>query len=99
MTRSIDYTRAACRGMDAALFLDQNCAKEVLAVCDRCPEQAACIVVNIRERHGVWGCSERARRRVRTALRQNPGMTDEQIVALGRRSSAYREPRSSVAAG
>lgn len=97
MTRTIDYSRAACQGMDAGLFLDQNHAKETLAVCDTCSVQAACIVVNIRERHGVWGCSERARRRVRAALRVDPTMGDEQIVALARRSSSYREPRTAVA--
>jgi hypothetical protein len=97
MTREIDYRRAACRGMDANLFFDQDITNEMLAVCDRCEVQAACIVVNIRERGGVWGCSERARRRVRMALRENPDMTDDEIIELGRRKSSYREPKVFVA--
>lgn len=78
---------AECRGVDPAVFLDPDSTDEALAICDTCVVQAACIVVNLRERNGVWGCSERARRRVRTALAADPSMSDDEIVALARRGT------------
>ena len=76
--------------MDPEVFFDADRAAEALTVCDACSEQAACIASNLTERGGVFGCSERARRRAKVALRMNPDITDEELIAIARRTSASR---------
>lgn len=90
MTRTIDYSAAACRDAEPELFFDAERAAEALAICDRCSQQAACIANNLLERGGVFGCSERARRRAKVALKINPDISDEELIAIARRTSASR---------
>ncbi|MFZ4431567.1 MAG: WhiB family transcriptional regulator [Microthrixaceae bacterium] len=66
-----DYDRAACRGANTDLFFDQQTIMQAQAICDTCEIQGACILDNLNEKIGVFGCSERARRRVRRAIRKN----------------------------
>ena len=60
--------------------------REALAVCQQCPVQGDCVMANYHEQHGVWGCSERCRKRLRKLALQ--GYEDRtQFVALARRSN------------
>ena len=90
MTRTIDFAAAACRDEQPDVFFDADRADEALAICDRCSQQAACIANNLTERGGVFGCSERARRRAKVALRVNPDISDEELIAIARRTSRSR---------
>lgn len=72
--------RAACRGMDTAIFFPDiqgpgaptNAAVAAArAVCDRCPVRDECLrfaLVN-RERDGVWGGTSPSERRLRRTQR------------------------------
>ncbi|MGH8937160.1 MAG: WhiB family transcriptional regulator [Acidimicrobiia bacterium] len=61
--------RAACRGMDPALFfpLSDEEAEAGLAVCRTCPVREECLeyALEARERYGIWGgTTERERKRI-----------------------------------
>ena len=62
-------TRAACQGLDPAIFYpgtDEE-AVEAKAVCGECPVRETCLEYALanRERDGVWGgATERERRRI-----------------------------------
>ncbi len=64
--------RAACRGMDAALFFpeptdDQTVAK---SICASCLVRAQCLAFGLREGEGIWGGQNgRDRRKLRIAGR------------------------------
>lgn len=60
------WERAACRGMDTALFFPERGEQigKVREVCAGCPVRAECLAVA--EREGIWGgTSARERRRMR----------------------------------
>lgn len=61
--------RAACRGMDPAIFfpLTDEEAEQALAVCRGCSVRQECLeyALAAKERYGVWGgTTERERRRI-----------------------------------
>jgi WhiB family transcriptional regulator, redox-sensing transcriptional regulator len=63
--------RAACRGIDAAIFYPENDdeadASEAKAICAVCSVRQACLehALGHREREGIWGgTTERERRRI-----------------------------------
>jgi WhiB family redox-sensing transcriptional regulator len=61
--------RAACRGMDPALFfpLSDEEAEAGLSVCRTCPVREECLgyALAARERYGIWGgTTERERKRI-----------------------------------
>ena len=76
---------AACRTADPDIFFDGDRSKEAIAICVGCPVWAECVLANVGEQWGVWGCSERARRRMRS-LRANGG-TANQLLDLAHRSN------------
>lgn len=92
--REPDYSQAACRSMDPVLFLEPATTYEALAVCQSCSERAACIVANLRERSGVWGCSENGRRRVRAAVRAGEVLTEERVLSLACRTTGRPRKRA-----
>ena len=53
------HGRAACRGMDPAIFFPErgarNSGQEAKAVCAACPVTAECGEAGARETSGVWG--------------------------------------------
>lgn len=59
--------RAACRGMDPAIFVPDRCAlrvpSDVMAVCGRCPVRGACLAhATANNEPGYWGgTTEQAR--------------------------------------
>ena len=62
-------TRAACQGLDPAIFYPTSDEEggEAKAVCGACPVRQACLEYALanRERDGVWGgATERERRRI-----------------------------------
>jgi len=62
--------RAACRGMDAAMFFPEKGenAGDAKTVCEGCPVRAECLELALvkREQFGVWGgLSEKDRRLIR----------------------------------
>lgn len=67
------YSRAACRGLDPALFYptrgEINSGKRnwpAFAVCASCPVRADCLEEGLYEAHGIWGgTTERERVRMR----------------------------------
>lgn len=61
--------KAACRGIDAAVFypISEDDALIAKSICDACSAREACLefALSNRENNGVWGGStERERRRV-----------------------------------
>jgi WhiB family transcriptional regulator, redox-sensing transcriptional regulator len=61
--------RAACRGMDPAIFQpERGEIKKIrlaLKVCADCPVQAECLTYGLNERYGIWGgLSGKQRRRL-----------------------------------
>jgi WhiB family transcriptional regulator, redox-sensing transcriptional regulator len=62
--------RAACRGIDTAIFYpesEEDEGVEAKAVCGVCPVHQACLehALAHREREGIWGgTTERERRRI-----------------------------------
>jgi WhiB family redox-sensing transcriptional regulator len=65
------HNRAACRGLDPAIFYpsdeDEAEAEVAKAVCGECPVREACLehALARREKDGVWGgFTERERRRI-----------------------------------
>lgn len=77
---------AACKQVDDPdIFFDGAKVNTALAVCHTCPVWQDCLMKNLREEQGVWGCSSRCRRRARK-LRSNGG-TRSQILALARSSN------------
>ena len=71
--------RAACKGMDPALFFPQrgNAVAAPLAVCAQCPVQAPCRAFAIRFREpGVWGGTTGRDRRAERSNAVHDG-TDE----------------------
>jgi hypothetical protein len=77
---------AACRGKDPELFHDGDRSKEAIAVCVACPVWAECVLANRHEQMGVWGCSERCRRRLRKLTAE--GASDNRLLALAAASNA-----------
>lgn len=78
--------RAACRGMDPALFFPEQGehTDEAKAVCDGCCVREFCLEDGVAERHGIWGgLSERQRRRLGrrrlTALQRLRMERDERV--------------------
>lgn len=65
----MDSTLAACRGTDTDLFYDPDRLTDALAFCNSCPIQVECLRANAAERDGVWAVTERARRRLRSLVR------------------------------
>ncbi len=65
------HRRAACRGLDAAVFYpatdDEADAAPAKAICAGCPVREPCLehALAAREREGIWGgTTERERRRI-----------------------------------
>ncbi|MBS1848791.1 MAG: WhiB family transcriptional regulator [Actinobacteria bacterium] len=65
------HARAACKGLDAAIFYPSDDDVEAIevakAVCAACPVSGPCLehALSVREKSGVWGgCTERDRRRI-----------------------------------
>lgn len=61
--------RAACSGLDPAVFYPQSDeeALEAKAICAECPVQEECLehAITVREKNGVWGgATERERLRI-----------------------------------
>lgn len=79
-------TLAACRTRDPELFFDGDRSKQAIAVCVTCPVWAECVLANRHEQFGVWGCSERCRRRLRKLTVQ--GEPDGRLLALAAASNA-----------
>ena len=79
-------TLAACKHVeDRTMFFDGDRSKEAIAVCVGCPVWAECVLANAGEQWGVWGCSERARRRLRQLQRE--GASRSQLLNLAHRSN------------
>lgn len=79
---------AACKHHDDPdLFFDgsPDAVKAAVAVCHTCPVWEHCLLANMHEQVGVWGCSERCRRRVRKL--RNQGATRSRLLALARSSN------------
>jgi WhiB family transcriptional regulator, redox-sensing transcriptional regulator len=59
--------RAACRGLDAAIFypMTEDQATTAKLVCGRCPVQSECLehALGVREKEGIWGGATEAERR------------------------------------
>ena len=60
-----DTLRPACSTATDDLFFDGERTKEALRLCAQCPQWADCVLGNLHETYGVWGTSERCRRRMR----------------------------------
>lgn len=93
----------ACRAVDdPGLFFDGTRTDEAVAVCMGCPVWAECTLANVGEQYGVWGCSERARRRMRKLRLRGAG--DAELLALAHQSNlrcvpklaAHMRPRHSL---
>jgi len=70
---------AACRGMDAALFMpergDIDTLNEAKAVCQTCHVRLECLEYGLEEKYGVWGgMAESARRKLRARRYQQTGI-------------------------
>lgn len=68
------WERAACAGMDPAVFFpargDHEAFSAAVRVCRRCPVRVQCLVENVGERDGVWGAtSAKERREMRRGMR------------------------------
>jgi hypothetical protein len=79
---------AACKAVDTDLFFDEDPnqgTRKALAVCHTCPVWEHCLLSNLHEQIGVWGCSARCRSRVRRLARR--GGRREQLLTLARSSN------------
>lgn len=85
---------AACRTADPELFFDGDLTAAAVKVCMGCPVWAECTLANVGEQHGVWGCSERARRRMRKLRRE--GGSDADLLALAHQSNVRHVPELQV---
>jgi hypothetical protein len=70
---------AACRGMDAALFMpergDIDTLNQAKAVCQTCHVRLECLEYGLEEKYGVWGgMAESARRELRARRYQQTGI-------------------------
>jgi WhiB family redox-sensing transcriptional regulator len=70
---------AACRGMDAALFMpergDIDTLNQAKAVCQTCHVRLECLEYGLEEKYGVWGgMAESARRKLRARRYQQTGI-------------------------
>lgn len=68
------WDRAACRGMDPAMFFPErgDAVDAAKAICAQCPVRIECLdyALDHKIRHGVWGgMSERQREKVRRGIR------------------------------
>ncbi len=81
---------AACRHTDPELFFDGERTAEAIRVCMGCPVWAECTLANVGEQHGVWGCSERCRRRMRKLRRE--GVDPAGLLAFARQSNLLCVP-------
>ena len=63
-----DHRRAACRGLDPAIFHpdEGDNGQAAMAICRGCPVRVACLTTAVAagEHHGVWGGAGEGRRRV-----------------------------------
>jgi hypothetical protein len=80
--------RALCRLTGPEPFFAEGTCRPALAICQRCPVQAECILANYNEKEGVWGCSERCRKRIRSLIASGDYTGPEQILTLARQSNA-----------
>lgn len=87
---------AACRHADPELFFDGERTAEAVKVCMGCPVWAECTLANVGEQWGVWGCSERCRRRMRKARRA--GADDTELLALAHQSNLLHVPELAAVA-
>jgi hypothetical protein len=87
---------AACLHADPELFFDGDRTCEAIRVCMGCPVWAECTLANVGEQWGVWGCSERARRRMRKLRRE--GASDGELLALAHQSNLRHVPGLHVGA-
>lgn len=78
-TRPIWMQDAACRGMDAALFMpergDIDTLNQAKAVCRNCHVRLQCLEYGLEEKYGIWGgMAESARRKLRAQRYKETGV-------------------------
>ena len=82
-------TDAACRRVaDKNVFFDGDRSKEAIKVCVTCPVWDHCVLANMDEQMGVWGCSERCRRRLR-GMRRNGASRDMMLRFVARSNAVH----------
>jgi|JI10StandDraft_1071094.scaffolds.fasta_scaffold37696_7 hypothetical protein len=84
--------RAACRTKPDIFFGGKDTSKEAIAICMGCPIWDECVIANMGEQWGVWGCSERARRRIRKLAAA--GGTEAELLALAWESNVTHVGKS-----
>jgi hypothetical protein len=87
---------AACRHADPDLFFDGDRTADAIKVCMGCPVWAECTLANMGEQWGVWGCSERCRRRMRKLRREGVGSSE--LLAFAHKSNLLHVPELAAVA-